>query len=229
MMRLLICGKWCDLPYEDMVVFLMHHCHWDRAELFDQSKSQWVDVTEDYMHLKITHLSTTNQNKRGMLKLKEIKVLPKFKLGEVLDLSYTHGGLPNRIIIDSVGMRKQNTEWVYGVTMENNGESTQMAESFIAQRMSYKKSSVYENPEIIKRYDDGWRFCGNFPANVANANAKMIAESSAISSVRLYRAIDSHNRFDPDKMGIWIKYINVINDDGTITNQRAHVDFVNIK
>ena len=164
------------------------------------------------------HIDTEpNKVKKGNIKMKKINNAPVFGIGEVIDLSYRHGGIPNRIRIEGVFYRDQDTIWMYDVLMENTGDRSFMNEKFISERKSSKviaSSGVYSNPEIQRRFKEGWRWCGNFAVDTARANAKLIADNSNIKNVRLWPAIDSRNRYVSGSLGIWIKYVNVIYDDG---------------
>lgn len=156
-------------------------------------------------------------NDERKYRMKKINNAPAFGLGEVIDLSYRHGGMPNRIRIEGVFYRDQDTMWMYDVLMENTGDRSVMNEKFISERKSSKviaSSGVYSNPEIQRRFKEGWRWCGNFAVDTARANAKLIADNSNIKNVRLWPAIDSRNRYVSGSLGIWIKYVNVIYDDG---------------
>ena len=160
---------------------------------------------------------------------KKITTLPAYAIGEVIDLSYKHSGMPNRIYIDTVFWREQDTRWHYQVIMENTGEKTIMSEDFIKERKSKNSSPVCKNPDIIKRFSDGWRFCGNFEKNAAVANGKLIAENPNVRAVRLYPALNYNNQYMNGKLGIWIKYAHTIYDDGRFIDQCMMAEFVDLK
>lgn len=160
--------------------------------------------------------------------MRRINNLPKYQLGQIIDLSYKNGGMPNRIFIMAIFWREQDAQWQYQVLMESTGETTQMSEQFITERKSKKTSSVYRNPEVVKRIEEGWRFCGNYDTDTAHANAKLIAENDGIVSVRLYPALSYNNTFLNGQMGIWIKYAHTIYDDGRMSASGVD-EFVDIK
>lgn len=219
MMKLLIADDRPPLIFEDDVLaitIIKSPCPIHRVEKYD---GVWIDITNQFDQFI----------KKGKSIMRKINLLPAFAVGEVIDLSYKHGGMPNRIYINSVFWRDQDTKWNYEVTMENNGERAVMSESFIMDRKSKNTSPVCKNPEIIKRFADGWRFCGNFSKESAMPNAKMIAENANIENVRLYPALNYRNQFLPDKLGIWVKYKHTINNDGSIYNQCMMKEFVDVK
>ena len=160
--------------------------------------------------------------------MRKITTTPKFQLGQIIDLSYKHGGMPNRIYIMAVFWREQDNQWQYQVMMESTGETAQMSEQFINDRKSKQNSAVYKNPDIMTRIEEGWRFCGNYDTETAKANAKLIAENEGIANVRLYPALSYNNTFMNGQMGIWIKYNHIIHNDGRM-GQLGIDEFVDIK
>lgn len=159
----------------------------------------------------------------------KITSLPMFGIGEVIDLSYKNGGMPNRIYINGVYWREQDTKWMYQVTMENTGDKSSMDEEFIKERRSRHTQPVYKNPDVIKRMSDGWRFCGNYDKETAIANAKLISQNDNVKAVRLYPAINYYNKFVNGQMGIWIMYKNMIYDNGQMAFGDNVNEFIDIK
>ena len=104
-----------------------------------------------------------------------------------------------------------------------------MSEDFIKDRKAKSSSPVCKNPDIIKRFSDGWRFCGNFEKDTAVANGKLIAENPNVRAVRLYPALNYNNQYMNGKLGIWIKYVNTIYDDGRFIDQCMMAEFIDLK
>jgi len=153
--------------------------------------------------------------------MRKINNAPLYGIGEVIDLSYKYGGLPNRIRVNQVFQREYDAEWQYNVTMENRGVApnegdVMMSESFIKQRKSKHSSKVYQNNDVQQHMRDGFRFCGNYDSDIARANAKILARRKDITDVRLYPALDYSGRYVNGDMGIWIRYNSVIADNGEI-------------
>lgn len=183
------------------------------------AEGRWADISSRY----------TQYLTKGSTKMKKITSLPKYALGQIIDLSYKHGGMPNRILVLTVFIREQDSQWQYEVLMENTGEKATVSEEFITSRRSAKSSGVYRNPDVVKRIEEGWRFCGNFEEAAAQANAKCIAENEGIANVRLYPALSYNNTYLNGQFGIWIRYVNTIYDDGRVHNVRMPSDHIDIK
>lgn len=150
--------------------------------------------------------------------MKVINKLPKFMPGQVIDLSYKYKGLPNRLLVKSVFTREQDNSWMYDVYLENLGEYTTVNEEFIIGNMTNKDMKVYKCTEIIKLYNDGWRYCGNFSITEAHNTACKLATNPHIKNVIIRHALDGRGCLKNGMHSIWIRYYNVINDDGTINN-----------
>ena len=158
----------------------------------------WVDIT--YLYMEQINTRRAYWIEREMEGMK-IKTMPRYSPGEVVDLTYKNGGLPNRIIVTCSFWRQGDKQWMYKVFMESTGIS------------------------------EGWRFCGNFEAETALANGKLIAENEMIKNVRLYPALDRNNQFLKGKNGIWIIYKHTISNDGEYlgNDNPSHGDIVDIK
>ena len=224
MMRLLtaVDGQWLVFDNHDLAkAIIKSPCPIYRVEVFShQYGNRWLDITYKY----------AEYIEKGNAKMsKKITTLPAYAIGEVIDLSYKHGGMPNRIYVDTVFWREQDTRWNYQVIMENTGEKTIMSEDFIKDRKAKNSSPVCKNPDIIKRFSDGWRFCGNFEKDTAVANGKLIAENPNVRAVRLYPALNYNNQYMNGKLGIWIKYTHTIYDDGRFIDQCMMAEFVDLK
>lgn len=148
--------------------------------------------------------------------MKNITKLPKFMPGQVIDLTYKHKGLPNRLVIKTVFIHEQSDQWMYEVFLENIGEFTTLNENFITINMTCKSARVYKCAEIINLYNNGWRFCGNFTKKTAHSTASKYATNKYINSIILRHALDNSGCLLNDMYGMWIKYNTIINDDGTI-------------
>jgi hypothetical protein len=160
--------------------------------------------------------------------MKNITKLPRFMPGQVIDLSYKSKGLPNRILIKTVFIREHNSTWIYEVFLENTGEVTSLDQDFIVANMTKKDREVYKCREIINLYNDGWRFCGNFGRTEAHKVAAQIATTEYVKNVILKPALDYRGVLINDKYGIWIRYNNIIYDNGTI-NDNSNKDTIVIK
>lgn len=162
--------------------------------------------------------------------MKTITKLPRFMPGQIIDLSYKNKGLPNRILIKAVFVREQDIEWMYEVYHENTGDVTTLDQSFIVSNMTERKCTVYKCIEVINLYNNGWRFCGNFNINEAHNLGAKYATNRYIKEIILRHALDSRGCLIPDKYGMWIRYNNIINDNGTITkNNGSSTDIIVIK
>lgn len=150
--------------------------------------------------------------------MKVINKLPKFTPGQVIDLSYKLNGLPNRLLIKSVFMRREDNCWMYEVCLESIGECTIINESFIVSSMTKKSLPVYKCAEIIRLYNDGWRYCGNFSSKEAHAVACKLATNEYIKNVITRHGLNYNGTIEKGTRGVWIKYYNTINNDGTIIN-----------
>ena len=153
--------------------------------------------------------------------MKNIAKLPQFMPGQVIDLSYKYKGLPNRLLVKTVFINEQSNGWMYDVYLENIGEYTTLEEKFIQDNMTHKHMEVYRCAEIIKLYHNGWRFCGNFTEKSVNDIAAKIALNTHIRNVITRPALNGYGCLDNGKRGIWVKYYNIINDDGTINGTSA--------
>ena len=147
--------------------------------------------------------------------MQRITVLPKYPVGGVVDLSFKNGGLPNRIYIESASWAEGDTEWKYSAKSEmDNGQIT-FAESTIRKYEANQRSRVGKMQLIIDRYEDGWRYCGNYDKESAIANGNMIAGKTNVRNVKLFPALDINGILLPNEFGIWIRYVNTINADGS--------------
>lgn len=219
MIRLLIADMWHEYDDELAVSIIKSPTNVVAAQLV---------VCDEYYNIDISHHGTKNEKKGMRHEMKKITIAPAFAIGEIIDLSYKGDCLPNRIMINSVFMRECDIEWMYGVTMECTGGNTILRQSFIRERRSKHASAVYKNPDVVMRYHEGWRYCGNFDTKAATGNGKMIAQRDDIEGVRLYPALNAQNQLVRGKMGVWIKYNNTIYDDGRISGVSAN-EFTVIK
>lgn len=196
-----------------------------KVEVQYQTLHPWWDITSQYYE----QINATFEYWRKMNM--KIKTVPKYSPGEVVDLTYKNGGLPNRIIITCSFWRQGDKRWMYKVFMESTGEYSVLDETFISARASKKTAPVYKNPDIMRRISEGWRFCGNFEAETALANGKLIAENEMIKNVRLYPALDRNNQFLKGQNGIWIIYKHTISNDGEYlgNDNPTYGDIVDIK
>lgn len=176
-----------------------------------QFSGVWVDMTWIYAGDINATKEYWAERKRQEMKIKSV---PKYSPGDVIDLSYKNGGLPNRILVTCTFWRREDKQWMYKVFMENTGEYSVLDETFIASRASKQSTPVYKNPTVLSRIAEGWRFCGNFDTDTANANGKLIAENDLVKHVRLWPAINYNNQYIQGQMGIWIIYKNTIDNNG---------------
>lgn len=152
-----------------------------------------------------------------------VVTIPKFMPGEVLDLSYKHGGLPNRIWVESVMRGVGDSEWNYSVKLENTLDVVKMTEGFISQRLINSKLSVYHCSDIIDRYNQGWRWCGNYEKSVAISNSNMLRSNLNIQHIRLFPALNPNGMPIKGYYGIWIKY-----EHSFVKNFTPSSDFIDI-
>lgn len=189
----------------------------------------WSDITTNYYDQISARIEYWKRKEAENMK---IKSTPKYNPGDVIDLSYKNGGLPNRIIITCAFWRRGDTQWVYKVFMESTGDYSVLDETFISSRASKKTSPIYHDAKIIQRISDGWRFCGNFDTETAIANGKLIAENPAVKNVRLWPAMDYQGKYVKGKKGIWIIWNHTITNDGQYqdnTSGEISGDIIDIK
>lgn len=190
----------------------------------------WRDITSEYSkQINATFEYWARKKKEESMKIKSV---PKYSPGEVIDLSYKNGGLPNRIIITCAFWRCGDTQWVYKVFMESTGDYSVLDETFITTRITKHRASVYNDVKIQKRISDGWRFCGNFEEEVAIANGKLIAENERVANVRLWPALDPQSKYIKGWKGVWIKWSSIISNDGTFNDggsSDTNTDIIDIK
>ena len=145
--------------------------------------------------------------------MRNINKLPKFMPGQIVDLSYRHGnGLPNRILIHTVFASRQHTGWMYRALSEITNETLILAEDAILCCMINKNAQVYKNISVIKLYNDGWRFAGNYDRDRAHDNASKLAVNDRIKNVAMKPALDANGAPIENKLGVWIRYYNQIDD-----------------
>lgn len=149
--------------------------------------------------------------------MKEIKILPKFMPGQVIDISYKGDGLPDRLVIVSVFTRRQDTQWMYSCIRERTGETITAEQSVIIEKMTDKSAKVYQTRDVIGMYNDGWRFCGNFKQSCAHAIASKHTDNPTISRIILKPALNANGDPIPNYYGMWIKHYNLIDNDGKFT------------
>ena len=139
---------------------------------------------------------------------------PKFGAGETHYLSHKDGA-PTRIFIEAVYMKSGSKEWMYCIYSEaNNCVATYLPESVLSKRVSKHSGQVYKIPEIMQRYEDGYRFCGNYGRDVAMERGKEFAKNNNIESVMLFPAVDYAGEPINGQYGVWIKWKYVITGNG---------------
>lgn len=153
--------------------------------------------------------------------MKNITKLPRFMPGQVIDISYKNSGLPNRLLIKSVSVKEQDSEWMYECFIESIGTVASINESFIVSNATNKNLQVYKCAEVIKLYNDGWRFCGNFNEADAHKIASKNAINRYIKHIILRPALNTDGCLKNGYYGIWVKYNNTINCDGTIVDNNS--------
>lgn len=161
--------------------------------------------------------------------MNKINKLPRFMPGQVIDLSYRNKGLPNRLLIQTVFVKEQSKEWLYEALLENTGEVTVLEESFIMNNITNKEAPVYKCNDIIRLYNDGWRFCGNFCKKTARSSAAKYSTNRYIRNIELRPALNAQGKLIQDKYGMWIRYHNTIYDNGTIMTMASADDVIVIK
>lgn len=138
---------------------------------------------------------------------------PLFDAGEAYYLSHKSGA-PARIVIEAVYKKATSKEWMYSIYSEANGcKPTYVPESILQQRVSRHCGLVYKNPNIIKRFEDGYRFAGNYNRDDAIRVGEEFAHNSSIASVWLHPALDGKGEPIEGQYGVWIKWDCVITGD----------------
>lgn len=175
------------------------------------------------------HSYYCNNNKPRCTKDKEDKMaitattinkLPKFSPGQVIDISYRYNGLPLRLLIKSVYMSIGNNEWKYNCCKEDDLRNVALFESFIINNKINDSKAVYKHNDVVGLYRDGFRFCGNHKdKHIAYNNGARYATNNNIRNVILKPALDANGEPIDDGYGIWIKYNNHIDNDGTIFSE----------
>lgn len=215
MMRLWIEGnnQPCEFNDDELAEAIIRSptCIYKVERQYAPFSDAWADVTSFYMDYINARKRYWTERKRKEMK---IKSAPRYSPGDVIDLSYKHGGLPNRILVTCAFWRREDKQWMYKVFMESTGQYSVLDETFIASRESKKTSPAYKNPAVLSRIAEGWRFCGNFDTDTATANGKLIAENEMVKRVRLWPAINYNNKYVQGQMGIWIIYSNTIDNNG---------------
>lgn len=148
--------------------------------------------------------------------MRNIKELPKFMPGEVIDLSYRTNILPNRILIKQAKITEFSEGWLYDIVLENSGDTTTMEESFIEERMTHKSRKVYSVKYVQDLYESGFRFCGNFIRQDATRFAKNIKDNKTILNIQIHPGFYPGGDLIMGQNGVWIRYHKIITNDGRL-------------
>lgn len=156
--------------------------------------------------------------------MKKITVLPKYGIGEVVDISFKNGGLPNRVLVLGVYWNSENTGWMYNLKSEAIDDDIIMAETVMKKFEANQWSKVGKMQVIIDRYTEGWRYCGNYSEDTARANGIMLSENGNIKNIKLFPALDASGLPIGGDYGLWIRYHNIINGDGSLVSIAKEID-----
>ena len=156
--------------------------------------------------------------------MRKIERLPRFMPGQIIDISYKKGELPDRLLIKTVYMREEDDTWMYGVYSEKAHNIISLNQDFIRDNMTTKYTPVYKMPKIIKMYADGWRFCGNYPKDKAMALSGKYAINNNINNIIIRPALNSMGNPVDNEYGIWIRYNTTITDNGNMHDNLAKED-----
>lgn len=155
------------------------------------------------------------------------KILPRYSIGQVIDLSCKRGSrLPMRIKILTIFYNHGDGVWRYQVHTESSVEKVIMTEREISNLACHKNSKAYSVPFIARMYADGYRWCGNFSRLQADCKGMALRDNADIESIRLYPAYNNTGSCIPDQCGLWIKYNTSIGDDGIIRHNALIDDMV---
>lgn len=139
--------------------------------------------------------------------------LPKFNVGQVIHLGCKNG-LPANIYIEMVYKKVGSTEWMYAVRSEavTDISVVYISESILLKRLSHRSLPVYNKPFFQNMDKSGFRFNGNWDNidDVINAG-KELAKNPNIKNVVIHNARD-YNGNKTDGYGLWIKWVNTIDD-----------------
>lgn len=157
----------------------------------------------------------SQEERRKRIMVVETNKCPLYEAGNTYFLSH-RSGMPAKIYIEAVYKKAGSKEWMYSIISEaNGGKSVYVSESVLKSRIAKHTSKVYSMPEVAKRIEEGYRFCGNYPIEDAFARGKELADvHKSLESVMLYSAYDSagNSLADKDMYGIWVKWNYVIMD-----------------
>ena len=137
---------------------------------------------------------------------------PKYDVGSIIDLRFTHESMPDRIYINMVYMKDKSTQWMYSAFSERKNDIIYVGESQIDALISKKNAKCYENPMIQELYDNGFRFCGNNKEETAFNRANSMVNAKYIKHIILAEAIDTNGEKMPGYLGLWVQYNATISD-----------------
>ena len=146
---------------------------------------------------------------------------PKYNVGDIIDLRFTNGTMPDRIYIHLVYMKVGSTEWMYHVLSEKASKNIYMSESDITKFVSTKEAKCYNNPVIKDLYDNGYRFCGNYKRDTAFNKAHSMMNAGYIKHIILAEAVSHENNPLPDYLGLWVQYNTVIDTNKFVEKNKS--------
>jgi hypothetical protein len=197
------------------------------------SMGEYADELMEYQMSRGTHFVSRSQpskrynqrtNESEVNKMRKITVLPKYGIGEVVDISFKNGGLPNRVLILGIHMNSEDNGWMYDVKSEAFDDNIVMAETVMKKFEANQWSKVGKMQVIIDRYLDGWRYCGNYSEETAKANGQMLSENNNIKNIKLFPAVDTNGLPVSGEYGLWIRYHNTIGGDGSMISIAKEID-----
>lgn len=139
---------------------------------------------------------------------------PKYAAGSVIDTTFGGNKMPDRLYIDMVYMKPKSRCWMYEVLSEKNNKVMYIPEIDIERNESKRTAKCYDNEVVKKMYEDGYRFCGNMNNDTAFKRADSMKNANYIKHIMLCDAVDTDGNIIDGKLGLWVMYNRVINNNG---------------
>ena len=132
---------------------------------------------------------------------------PKYELGKIYDLRFSHEHMPDRIYIKGVSANTDKPYWIYQVYSEvHPWKSIYMTEEDIDKRVSRRSADCYQHPIVQKMYQRGFRFCGNSKEEVAINRANNLKTANYIKHIILCDAVGADGNMLDGELGLWVQY-----------------------
>lgn len=137
---------------------------------------------------------------------------PKFDIGQILDLKRDKNNMPDRIIIDSIYIKRNSKEWMYYVMSEQTGGHTYLPESKLSSMVSYHIRECYKNTIVKTLYKCGFRFVCNIQNSEVNVKVSKLQNIKEIANIIVAPAVYPDGTDGIGISAIWIRYNVVISD-----------------